>query len=132
MPVREFVAVTVNRFTTVSVINGRYTVIRPLCNGRYILTVTTVTYRPHQYGRLSAAPFNSCSLLYTLRQLVRFCQQDFGEFPRPSWAVGSYSSSPQAGGTLQVLVDKTLRMTSRLRVYADLNNNQTKCIKKAS
>ena len=29
----------------------RYTDIRPLCNGRYILTVITVTYRPHRYGR---------------------------------------------------------------------------------
>ena len=30
---------------------------------RYILTVITVTYRPHQYGRLSAAPFNGRSLV---------------------------------------------------------------------
>ena len=48
---------------------------------------------------------------------ARFCQQEFGEFPRPAWAVGSYSSGPLALGTPQILVDKTLRMTSRLRVY---------------
>ena len=62
MTVREFAAITVNRFTTVTVFNGRYTVKQPLCNGRYILTVITITYRPHQYGRLSAAPFNGRSL----------------------------------------------------------------------
>ena len=48
---------------------------------------------------------------------VRFCQQEFGEFPWSAWAVvGSYSSGPPAGGTPQILVDKTLRMTSRLRM----------------
>ena len=35
----------------------------------------------------------------------------------PAWAVGSYSSGPLAGGTPQILVDKTSRMTGRLRVY---------------
>ena len=30
---------------------------------------------------------------------ARFCQQEFGEFPRPAWAVDSYSSGPPAGGT---------------------------------
>ena len=49
---------------------------------------------------------------------ARFCQQEFGEFPRPAWAVGSYCSGPPAGGTPQIIVDKTLRMTSRLRVYS--------------
>ena len=44
---------------------------------------------------------------------ARFCQQ---EFPRPAWAVDNYSSGPPAGGTPQILVDKTWRMTSRLRV----------------
>ena len=48
---------------------------------------------------------------------VRLCQQEFGEFPRPAWAVGSYSSGPPAGGTPQILVDKTSPMTGRLRVY---------------
>ena len=33
----------------------------------------------------------------------------------------SYLMHKQAGGTPQILVDKTLRMTSRLRVY----NNET-------
>ena len=36
---------------------------------------------------------------------MRFCQQEFGEFPRPAWAVGSYSRGPPAGGTPQILVD---------------------------
>ena len=57
--------------------------------------------------------------LLGVQSWVRFCQQEFGEFPRPAWAVGSYSSSPPAGGTPQILVDKTLRMTSPLRVYID-------------
>ena len=56
-----------------------------------------------------------CTLL-GVQSWVRFCQQEFGEFPWPAWAVGSYSSGPAAGGTPQILVDKTLRMTSRLRV----------------
>ena len=58
---------------------------------------------------------------------ARFCQQEFGEFPRPAWAVGSYSSGPTAGGTPQILVDKTLRMTSRLRVYCLECQNSTSC-----
>ena len=37
-----------------------------MCSGRYILTVITVTYRPHRYGRLSAAPFNGRSLVFQL------------------------------------------------------------------
>ena len=49
---------------------------------------------------------------------VRFCQQEFGMFHHPAWAVGSYSSGPPAGGTPQILVDKTSRMTGRLRVYS--------------
>ena len=28
---------------------------------------------------------------------VRFCQQEYGECPRPAWAVGSYSSGHQPG-----------------------------------
>ena len=57
----------------------------------------------------------TCTLL-GVPSCVRFCQQEFGEFPRPVWAVGSYSSGPPAGGTPQNLVDKTSRMTGRLRV----------------
>ena len=48
---------------------------------------------------------------------VRFCRQEFGEFPRPAWAMGSYSSGPPAGGTPQILVDKMSPMTGHLRVY---------------
>ena len=44
---------------------------------------------------------------------VRFCQQDFGEFPRLMGRYCSYLLPKQAGGTPQILVDKTLRMTSR-------------------
>ena len=40
--------------------------------------------------------------------------------PRPAWAVCSYSSSSPAGGTPQILVDKTSPMTGRLRVYMPL------------
>ena len=48
---------------------------------------------------------------------VRFCRREFWEFP---WLMGRYCSyllPKQAGGTLQIFVDKTLRMTNRLRVY---------------
>ena len=38
--------------------------------------------------------------LLGVQSWVRFCQQEFGEFPRPAWAVGSYSSGPPAGGKL--------------------------------
>ena len=46
---------------------------------------------------------------------LKFCQQEFGEFPRPAWAVGSYSSGPL--GTPQILADKTSPMSVCLRVY---------------
>ena len=45
-----------------------------------------------------------------------FCQQEFGEFPRLVGRYCSYLLPKQAGGTPQILVDKALRMTSRLRV----------------
>ena len=48
---------------------------------------------------------------------ARFWRQEFGEFPRSAWAVGSYSSGPPAGGTPHVLVFKTLQMTSRPALY---------------
>ena len=56
--------------------------------------------------------------LLGVQSWVRFCQQEFGEFPWPAWAVGSYSSGPPAGGTPQILIDKTSPMTGRLRVYS--------------
>ena len=37
--------------------------------------------------------------------------------PPPAWAVGSYSSGPPAGRTPQILVFKTLQMTSRPALY---------------
>ena len=58
------------------------------------------------------------SSYYTLRRLVigKVLLTKIWGVPRPAWAVGSYSSGPPAGGTPQILVDKTLQMTSRLRV----------------
>ena len=44
---------------------------------------------------------------------ARFCQQEFGEFPRLVGRYCSYLLPKQAGGTPQILVDKTWRMTSR-------------------
>ena len=67
-------------------------------------------------GTSSHVYFASFTLL-GVQSWVRFCQQEFGEFPRPAWAVVSYSSGPPAGGTPQILVDKTSPMTGRLRVY---------------
>ena len=48
---------------------------------------------------------------------MRFCQQEFGKFPRLVGRYCSYLLPKQAGGTPQILVDKTSRMTGRLRVY---------------
>ena len=58
------------------------------------------------------------SSYYNLRRLVigKVLSTKIWGVPRPAWAVGSYSSGPPAGGTPQILVDKTFRMTSRLRV----------------
>ena len=58
---------------------------------------------------------SGCTLL-GVPSFARFRRYEFGEFPGPAWAVGRYSSGPPAGGTPQILNDKTLRMTSRLRV----------------
>ena len=60
-----------------------------------------------------------CTLL-GVQSWVRFCKQEFGEFP---WLVGRYCSCQlpkQAGGTPQILVDKTSPLTGRLRVYKDV------------
>ena len=48
---------------------------------------------------------------------ARFCQQEFGEFPRLVGRYCSYLLPKHAGGTPQILVDKTSPMTGRLRVY---------------
>ena len=48
---------------------------------------------------------------------VRFCQQEFVEFPRLVGRYCSYLLPKQAGGTPQILVDKTSAMSGRLRVY---------------
>ena len=50
---------------------------------------------------------------------MRFCQQEFGEFPQLVGRYCSYLLPKQAGGTPQIIVDKTSRMTGRLRVYAN-------------
>ena len=57
-----------------------------------------------------------CTLL-GVQSWVRFCQQEFGEFPRLVGRYCSYLLPKQAGGTPQILVDKTSPMTGRLRVY---------------
>ena len=46
--------------------------------------------------------------------VARFCYVFPCELRGPAWAVGS---GPPAGGTPQILVNKTSRMTGRLRVY---------------
>ena len=57
----------------------------------------------------------------SIQSWVRFCQQEFGEFPWPAWAVGSYSNGPPAGVTPQIVVDRTSPVTGRLRVYSNIN-----------
>ena len=47
-------------------------------------------------------------ILLGVPSCVSFCQQEFGEFPRPALAVGS---GPPAGETPQILVDKTSSMS---------------------
>ena len=48
---------------------------------------------------------------------MRFCQQEFGEFPRLVGRYCSYLLPKKAGGTPQILGYKTSRVTGRLRVY---------------
>ena len=47
------------------------------------------------------------STLLGVPSLARLWREEFGEFPRPAWAVGSYSIGPPAGGTPQILLFKT-------------------------
>ena len=58
--------------------------------------------------------------MYTLRHPVmrEVLSTRIWEVPRRAWAVGSYSTGPPAGGTPQILFDKTSSMTGRLRVYS--------------
>ena len=67
-----------------------------------------------------AANSDISSSLYTLRRPImgEVLSTGIWGVSRPAWAVGSsYSSGPPAGGTPQILVDKTSPMTGRLRVY---------------
>ena len=60
------------------------------------------------------------STLLGVQSWVRFCQQEFGEFP---WLVGRYCSyllPKQARGTPQILVDKTSPMTGHVYVGSPL------------
>ena len=84
------------------------------CDGTFFNRQQKVVYN------LMDHPVFCCTLL-GVPSCVRFRQQEFGEFLRPAWAVGSYSSGPPAGGTPQILVDKTSRMTGRLRLYSVCN-----------
>ena len=54
--------------------------------------------------------------LLGVQSCVRFCQQEFGEFPRLVGRYYSYLLPKQARGTPLILVDKTLPMTGHLRV----------------
>ena len=58
----------------------------------------------------------TCTIL-GVQSWVRFCWQEFGEFPRLLGRYCSYILPKQAGGTPQILVNKTSPMTGRLRVY---------------
>ena len=60
--------------------------------------------------------------LLGVQSWVRFCQQEFWEFPRLVGRYCSYLLPKQAGGTPQILVDKTSPMTGRLRVYISCDN----------
>ena len=55
--------------------------------------------------------------LLGVQSWVRFCQQEFWELPRLMGRYCSYLLPKQAGGTPQIIVDKTSPMTGRLRVY---------------
>ena len=57
-----------------------------------------------------------CSTLLGVQSWVRFCQQEFGEFPRLVGRYCSYQLPKQTRGTPQFLVVKTSFMTGRLRV----------------
>ena len=61
--------------------------------------------------------FTLCTLL-GVQSWVRFCQQEFGEFPRQVGRYCSYLLPKQAGRTPQILLFKTLRMTGRPTVYS--------------
>ena len=58
--------------------------------------------------------FSQPATLLGVLSWVRFCQQEFGEFPRLVGRSCSYLLLKQAGGTPQILVDKTSPMTGRL------------------
>ena len=51
---------------------------------------------------------------------ARFWRQEFGEFPRLVGRYSSYLLPKQAGGTTQILVFKTLRMTCRPALYVKI------------
>ena len=55
--------------------------------------------------------------LLGVQSWVRFCRQEFGEFPRLVGRYYSYLLPEQARGTPQILVDKTSPMIGRLRVW---------------
>ena len=58
----------------------------------------------------------STTTLLGVQSWMRFCQKEFGEFPRLVGRYYSYLLPKQARGTPQILVDKTSPMTARLRV----------------
>ena len=62
----------------------------------------------------------SVSTLLGGSSFERFCQQEFGEFPRLVGRYCSYLLPKEAGGTPQILILKTLGMMGRLTVYITL------------
>ena len=58
-----------------------------------------------------AACIAKTNTLLGVPSCVRFCQQEFGEFPRLVGRSCSHLLPKQAGGTPQNLVDKNSRMT---------------------
>ena len=60
--------------------------------------------------------FDASKIISTLlggSSFARFCQQEFGEFPRLVGRYCSYLLPKQTGGTTQILIFKTLRMIDR-------------------
>ena len=62
------------------------------------------------WQKISASPVQ-CTLL-GVPSCVRFCQQEFGELLRLVGCYCSYLLPKQGGGTSQILVDKTSRMSA--------------------
>ena len=109
-------------------LGSQCTLFRAVCTGnerkRYIfyLKILLICEWVYQTDIESLCPPLKPFTLLGVQSWVRFCQQEFGMFHHPAWAVGSHSSGPPVGGTPQILVDKTSSMTGCLRVYNYTND----------